>query len=124
MASCIGTTNRTPPGCKPLSLLPGPQQFYGQWHMSTIRTFLSLGCWSSLAKIDNLTVREGRVLSATHRPWPSRCSGFHLHGRVNPPFPLLGDVAVVFSNSLFFLSDETLKIFSESRYLNEKNSFR
>lgn len=61
------------PGCKPLSLLPGPQQFYGQWHIRTIRTFVSLECWrcwSSLTKIDSLTVGEGRLLSATHGPCP------------------------------------------------------
>lgn len=45
VVSCIGTTNRTPlvgSHC----LLPGPRQFNGQWHVSTVRTFVSLGYFS------------------------------------------------------------------------------
>lgn len=48
-----------------------------------------------------------------------------LHGRVHPAFPLLGDVAVAFLNSMLFLfSDETLKTSSEISCFNKKDKFK
>lgn len=41
VASCIGTSNRTPL-VAPLSTLPRPQQFKSQWHMTTYRIFYGM----------------------------------------------------------------------------------
>lgn len=73
------------------------------------RTSVFMGCLRYLAKKknnDNPTIGEGGLLSASRGYLPSRCFGvctLQLDGRLCPAFPLLGDVAVAFLNSMWFV---------------------